>query len=193
MTHCSYHYLICDFTHTYISNNLPLTCESLPLNGFQDLFVDHEQVLFSLLCFRGFSFNNASFIGLHMSTPHIIYLWEPGTSPLSSIIGNTPLLGLFPRSFVGFMGLPYGFKMVGLLWNFFVFLGLGFVGLWVWSVIGGFGGVSGFGRWMGLVVEGGLSWWWVWVCMCLICDWWCLVGLAYDWWCLMGLIFGGCQ
>ena len=55
--------------------------------------------------------------------------------------------------------------MVGLLWNFFVFLGLDFVGLasdwwvqwckWIWPMIGWFGGVSGFGRW---------GWWckWVW-------------------------------
>ena len=34
-----------DFTHTCIPNNLPFTCEFLPLCGHQDLFVGHEQVL----------------------------------------------------------------------------------------------------------------------------------------------------
>ena len=39
-----------DFTHTYAPNDLPLTCESLPLYGLQDLFVGHEQVLLAPPC-----------------------------------------------------------------------------------------------------------------------------------------------
>ena len=83
-----------------IPNNLPLTYEFLPLYGFQDLLVGHEQALFATPSLMGFSFNSASFIRLDMSTLHNFYPWEPCTSPLSSIIGNTPLLGFFPRSFV---------------------------------------------------------------------------------------------
>ena len=61
-------------------------------------------------------------------------------------------------------GLLWVSLMVGLLWNFFVFLGFDFVGLaddwwvwwckWVWPVIGWFSGVSGFGWW---------GWWCKWV------------------------------
>ena len=83
-----------------IPNNLPLTYKFLPLYGFQDLLVGHEQALFANPSLMGFSFNSASFIRLDMSTLHIFYPWEPCTSPLCSIIGNTPLLSFFPRSFV---------------------------------------------------------------------------------------------
>ena len=61
-------------------------------------------------------------------------------------------------------GLLWVWLMVGLLWNFFVFLGFDFVGLaddwwvwwckWVWPIIGWFSGVSGFGWW---------GWWCKWV------------------------------
>ena len=72
------------------------------------------------------------------------------------LVSPLPISSL--RKKLGFViSLVYGFRMVGLFWNFFVFLGLNFMGLvggwwvwwckWVWSVIGGFEGVSGFNRW----------------------------------------------
>ena len=54
-----------------IPNNLPLTYKFLPLYGFQDLLVGHEQALFANPSLMGFSFNSASFIRLDMSTLHI--------------------------------------------------------------------------------------------------------------------------
>ena len=78
-----------DFTHTCTPNNLPLTCESLPLCGFQDLSVGHEQVLLVPPCLWAFSFTHASSMSLHVSTPDIFYSpWEPHTSSMSSTIGN---------------------------------------------------------------------------------------------------------
>ena len=41
-THFSNLYSMWDFTHMCTPNNLSLTCESLPLCGFQDLSVGHE-------------------------------------------------------------------------------------------------------------------------------------------------------
>ena len=92
-------------------------------------------------------------------------------------------------------GLLWVWLMVGLLWNFFVFLGFDFVGLaddwwvwwckWVWPVIGWFSGVSGFGWW---------GWWCKWVSGWKVWLWRCervlpilvgsvvQVGLVGDWW-----------
>ena len=105
-THSSHLYSIWDFTHTCNPTNLPLTCESLPLCGLQDLFVGHEQILLTPPCLMGFHFINASSMGttcqfrthIH-GNPARLCPWEPRTTPLFSTISNIPLLSFSFLSF----------------------------------------------------------------------------------------------
>ena len=68
---------------SFTLNNLPLTCESLPLRDLQDLYVGHEQVLLTPLCLMGFS--------LHQCIIHgslVRHLWEPRVNPTCTSIGT---------------------------------------------------------------------------------------------------------
>ena len=96
--------------HSHVQpNDLPFTCESLPLCGFQELYVGNEQVLLAPSCLMGFPFTSSSSMGLHVSTPLVFYPpWEPRTSLLSNTIGNnTPLLSLFQDRLCGLYGLAW--------------------------------------------------------------------------------------
>ena len=106
-SYSSHHYLMWNFTHTWMHNSVPLTCESLFFYGFQDLSMDHEQVLLAPYCLVGFFFStSASSMGFHILTCMSFYpLWEPRTSPLSSSMGNnTFLLGFFQYRLCGLYG-----------------------------------------------------------------------------------------
>ena len=72
-----------DFTHTCNPTNLPLTCESLPLCGFQDLFVGHEQVLLTPPCLMGFSLHQRVIHGSRIRHP-----WEPRVNPARTSMGT---------------------------------------------------------------------------------------------------------
>ena len=84
-------------------------CESLPLCRLHNLSIGHEQVLLAPPCVMVFPFTSASFMGLHVSTPHVFYpLWEPHTSSLSGIIGNNiPLLAFFQDRLCGLDSLTW--------------------------------------------------------------------------------------
>ena len=58
-----------DFTHTCTPTNLPLTCESPPLCGLQDLFVGHEQVLLTPPYLMGFSLHQRVIHGSRVRHP----------------------------------------------------------------------------------------------------------------------------
>ena len=93
-------------------------CESLPLCGFQDLFVDHEQALLTPPCLTGFSLHQRIIHGNHVSSSHA-HPWEPHTSMSMGILHHTIIqhhqqysfVGLFffsPRSLcVGHLGFLY--------------------------------------------------------------------------------------
>ena len=83
-------------------------CESLPLCGFQDLFVDHEQALLTPPCLTGFSLHQRIIHGNHVSTTHTHPCpWEPHTTLLFSTISNIPFF-FPPRSLcVGHLGFLY--------------------------------------------------------------------------------------
>ena len=66
-SYSSYHYLMWNFTHMWMHNSVPLTCESLFFCGFQDLSMDHEQVLLAPYCLVGFFLHQCIIHGL----PHI--------------------------------------------------------------------------------------------------------------------------
>ena len=72
-----------DFTHTCNPINLPLTCESLLLCGFQDLFVGHEQVLLTPPCLIGFSLHQCI---IHRSL--VRHPWEPCVNPTRTSMGT---------------------------------------------------------------------------------------------------------
>lgn len=89
--------LLTHFTYTCILNNLPLTCEFLPLCRFQDLSVGHGQVplapfyLMSFFhCFINMSSMSLSYIihGNHMLTPYT-NSWEPCTSMSIGALRNS--------------------------------------------------------------------------------------------------------
>ena len=81
---------------TRLPPTISLSCESLPLFEFHFLFVGHEQGLLAPpLPYGLYSFTSASSMGLHMSTMHVFYPWEPCISLLSNTIDHTLLLGLF--------------------------------------------------------------------------------------------------
>ena len=71
-----------DFTHTCNPTNLPLTCESLPLCGLQDLFVGHEQILLTPPCLMGFSLHQCIIQGFLVRHP-----WEPRVNPARISMG----------------------------------------------------------------------------------------------------------
>ena len=65
------------------SNNLSLTCESLPFCGLQDLSIGHEQVLLTPLCLMGFSLHQCI---IHGSLVH--HLWESRVNPTYTSMGT---------------------------------------------------------------------------------------------------------
>ena len=64
------------------SNNLSLTCESLPFCGLQDLSIGHEQVLLTPLCLMGFSLHQCIIHGSLIRHP-----WEPHVIPTRTSMG----------------------------------------------------------------------------------------------------------
>ena len=98
-----------DFNYTCTPNNIPFTCESQPLYGFQDFSMGHEQVLLTPPCLMDFFLHWSIIHGTPCVKPVclLIYPWEPRTSPspLSSTIENILCWVFFQDRLCGFIDL----------------------------------------------------------------------------------------
>ena len=117
-----YNYLIWDFTHTCMLNNLLLMCDFLSLCKIWTSplcvmgFFHHLCIIHELLYICHWWESHVNPTPPHPTHPHPhAHLWElctsmpskPYVTPLFNTISNTLLLGFFSRSLViCFMGLP---------------------------------------------------------------------------------------